>query len=457
MRRISSVSTKIRTPNGTFEPIPALRGLSSYEQAVKNGFKGTEDEWLTLMLGDGWVGAYQDLEANKANKVDVYTKEEIITDETKNLFGLQSDITPNDAFTKLAMANMKNLVIMKITSSTMINAPDAVGGLFKFFIVGGGGSGGRGYYADEGASDPCFGGGGGGSGELRIATQIIPKGTEIYIECGAGGIYDTDRYSTMDGGETRVDMSIEDENGAFMYYGYVASGGRSGTGATSNAAGSGGDGLAGGGGGGIVARGTHDIEATGNGGNGLEYGGGGGSGLGFDDIIGIGGTGIGRGGSVGYQPKYGTLFNDNLLNVLFDHSKIGLKYDAGMPINAESSVDSYPGDGGIGCRGGNASNGCGGGGGYCGNGGDGSGCAGGGGGGYCGNGGKGIEGGGGGGGFFCDGGDGSPNSNFPSGGGGGGFFCDGGDASTDIPGNGGDGGVLIMYIKKDEGGLNDAV
>lgn len=37
---------RVRDDNGKVFDIPAIRGLSSYEIAVKHGFEGTEEEWL---------------------------------------------------------------------------------------------------------------------------------------------------------------------------------------------------------------------------------------------------------------------------------------------------------------------------------------------------------------------------------------------------------------------------
>lgn len=37
---------RIRDENGKVIEIPSLQGLSAYEIAVKNGFVGTEEEWL---------------------------------------------------------------------------------------------------------------------------------------------------------------------------------------------------------------------------------------------------------------------------------------------------------------------------------------------------------------------------------------------------------------------------
>lgn len=106
MKRFSQTVVQIKNADGDFEPIAALRGMSSYECAVQNGFEGTEDDWLEMMIGDGWVGKFQELEKNKANKSDVYTSKQ--TDEL--LQGVMEDVEKleeNDArFTPLSSGLM---------------------------------------------------------------------------------------------------------------------------------------------------------------------------------------------------------------------------------------------------------------------------------------------------------------------------------------------------------------
>lgn len=62
MRRFNSNIVRVKnSTTGDYEPLAALRGYSSYELAVANGFEGTEEEWMESIIGDGWVGAYQDI------------------------------------------------------------------------------------------------------------------------------------------------------------------------------------------------------------------------------------------------------------------------------------------------------------------------------------------------------------------------------------------------------------
>lgn len=74
-KRFNSTLAKIKNSDGVYEPIPALKGATPYEIAVRNGFEGTEEEWFNLNFDDGWVTRYQELENDKANKTDVYSKE----------------------------------------------------------------------------------------------------------------------------------------------------------------------------------------------------------------------------------------------------------------------------------------------------------------------------------------------------------------------------------------------
>ena len=46
---------KVRDKDGNIIDIPALNGESAYNIAVKNGFVGTEQEWLDSLKGDSPV------------------------------------------------------------------------------------------------------------------------------------------------------------------------------------------------------------------------------------------------------------------------------------------------------------------------------------------------------------------------------------------------------------------
>lgn len=101
MKQFSYTVAQIKNKDGEFEPIPAIRGMTPYEIAKKNGFEGTEEEWYNLSFDEGWVTKYQELEANKADKSDVYTKDEIATTKTKQSLGLEEAAIPDDMFAQL--------------------------------------------------------------------------------------------------------------------------------------------------------------------------------------------------------------------------------------------------------------------------------------------------------------------------------------------------------------------
>ena len=430
MKRFTNTVAKIKNSSGEYEPIPALRGMTSYETAVEAGYTGSPEEWLALTiraLDDGWVTKYEELEANKANKSDV-----LDSDTTLLYF--------QNVLDKISNNNFKNLVVQKISSSCTWTAPKAANQLFRIFCVGAGGSGGRNHaerISNDRPQSSGGGGGGGGGGYITISDINIDAGTNIEIVCGAGAI---------------------DSDGGTTYFGELlsAAGGKKGKDGTATSAGNGGDGGSGGGGGGCGYRAANSFT-PGNGGNGDKYGGGGGGGAHFNYgsetlySYGTGGisTGCGNGGTYNTSPNDGIRFNGPWMNVLYKDI---------MDCQGIKGSGASGGSGGNGGNGGGGADnffgGGGGGGGYCGHGSDSYCGAGGGGGGYYGNGGghsdipiesiysRAIPGSGGGG-FFCNGGDGGNENPGTCGGGGGGFFCNG------ETGKGGDGGVLIMYIKED--------
>lgn len=115
MKRFSQTVVQIKNADGEFEPIAALRGLSSYELAVQNGFEGTEDEWLETMLSDGWVGKYQELETKKVNRSEVYTSKQ--TDEL--LKGFDADAKE---YAESAAAISTYLALASNVNEDMVNA-----------------------------------------------------------------------------------------------------------------------------------------------------------------------------------------------------------------------------------------------------------------------------------------------------------------------------------------------
>ena len=463
----------IRDENGQFVPIPAIKGddgkdgkdgKSAYEQAKEGGYTGTEEEFVDFLNGltNSEIATHcsdfdnpHKVTAEQAgaapeqhnHSADAITRGTLATDrlpitpvskggtgaitaeDARENLDVYSKDEVEDAFNKLATVDLSRLVIQKIVTSGTWVAPKAVKQLFKVYCVGGGGGGG--VNLNNNNSAYSGGGGGGGGGHIEISELTIPLGAEIDIICGAGGAKQTDGGATSFGTLLTANGGSKGEDGA-------GNGGK------------GGDGGAGGGGGvGDNGNGRHRGGSGGNGSFGGGGGAGGGSSNGTDEYPhptgGLGGIHGGAGGDcITSRYRVTKRFDGPFIDLLFDKKQITANSPSTTPVQ-------YAGAGGTGGAGGSGigaySGCCGGGGGYCGNGGDakaytGDYSGGGGGGGYCGNGGDALNkgAGGGGGGFFCDGGDGGTNG---VGGGGGGFFSHGSG------GPGGNGGVLIMYIKED--------
>jgi len=67
MREFNTAVVRVKDDSGGYKSLSALRGESSYAIAVQNGFEGTEEEWMESIIGDGWIGAFQDLEVQVNN------------------------------------------------------------------------------------------------------------------------------------------------------------------------------------------------------------------------------------------------------------------------------------------------------------------------------------------------------------------------------------------------------
>ena len=50
---------RIKDKNGVWHDVEAIRGLSAYQLAVKNGYTGTEEQWLASITGVEGKSAYQ--------------------------------------------------------------------------------------------------------------------------------------------------------------------------------------------------------------------------------------------------------------------------------------------------------------------------------------------------------------------------------------------------------------
>ena len=109
MKKLNSAIMKIKGADGEYISLQALRGATSYEVAVQNGYKGSEDEWVSMMVDDGWITKYQELEANKANKKDVYTGEqvdELLAPVMKDVENIRKDRYPLWELSVLDKANV---------------------------------------------------------------------------------------------------------------------------------------------------------------------------------------------------------------------------------------------------------------------------------------------------------------------------------------------------------------
>lgn len=79
---------KIKGEDGTWQGIPAIKGENVYDMAVRLGYAGSEDEFIKAIWSDGWVTACQNLETNKADKADTYTKNEVSTEISNAIKGV---------------------------------------------------------------------------------------------------------------------------------------------------------------------------------------------------------------------------------------------------------------------------------------------------------------------------------------------------------------------------------
>jgi len=77
---------KIKAADGTWQGIPALKGESIYDMAVRLGYADSEDEFIKAMWSDGWITTCQALADKKADADRVYTKEE--TDAKVSIDGI---------------------------------------------------------------------------------------------------------------------------------------------------------------------------------------------------------------------------------------------------------------------------------------------------------------------------------------------------------------------------------
>ena len=54
---LNYTSMLIKNIDGKWDAIPAIKGESVYDIALRNGYIGTESEWIAELMSDGWVNA----------------------------------------------------------------------------------------------------------------------------------------------------------------------------------------------------------------------------------------------------------------------------------------------------------------------------------------------------------------------------------------------------------------
>lgn len=92
----------VKNASGEYESFPAVKGESVYEIAVRHGYVGTEDDFIKEILSDGWVNACLELENKKANKTDVYTRDQSISDVTRLITSIPADELLSDVINALS-------------------------------------------------------------------------------------------------------------------------------------------------------------------------------------------------------------------------------------------------------------------------------------------------------------------------------------------------------------------
>jgi hypothetical protein len=88
---------RVKDQNGNEIDIPAIKGASAYEIAVKNGFKGTEEEWLESLKGGGSSEPKPVLPPIEA--VVDFAEAHIHTQNT-NCITIETSLLPNNARAK---------------------------------------------------------------------------------------------------------------------------------------------------------------------------------------------------------------------------------------------------------------------------------------------------------------------------------------------------------------------
>lgn len=96
---------RVKDQNGNEIDIPAIKGASAYEIAVKNGFKGTEEEWLESLKSGGSSKPKPNLPPLNADvsKVEAYFSAQ------ENSFAVETSLLPSNArVTKIEIPDLVN-------------------------------------------------------------------------------------------------------------------------------------------------------------------------------------------------------------------------------------------------------------------------------------------------------------------------------------------------------------
>lgn len=105
---------KIKNEAGVFESLPALRGESAYDIAVRNGFIGTEEEYVEELFSDGWLNAYQKLEAEKVSSTEFEAyKTEVDNDFSAVEVARQNALKQAQTWDNNVIAQMKEYAVSK--------------------------------------------------------------------------------------------------------------------------------------------------------------------------------------------------------------------------------------------------------------------------------------------------------------------------------------------------------
>lgn len=226
-----------------------------------------------------------DIAANLQRQIDALNLSEKnhLKSETKEMYGLSVDATPDDAFKLLNDFYLGKIIYKEFTESQEWTPPSNFKKLLYVICAGGGGAGGAGCYGRPGTSSGNLIGGGGAGGNVRISNSIhISKNETVNIVVGAGGVAsDTLNKSTAGGASSfgdyltangggpggDADIDVSDYEGVYN----LASGGTNGCGGGGAGTGNqitnykngGAGGMYGGGGGGKTRGANGDIPNAG--------------------------------------------------------------------------------------------------------------------------------------------------------------------------------------------------